>query len=72
MGLKNAPELVADLANDFDFFVSESCFSFEECGAYDTVSASKPVLGVQYCDAGEVSEGPGAQGSQCTWGRRVV
>jgi hypothetical protein len=35
-------------------FINESCFTWDECDVYNTVSASKNVFGVQYCDANQV------------------
>lgn len=52
VGLKNCLNLLSKLYKYFDFFVNESCFTFEECGLYKIVK-DRPVLGVEYCDASQ-------------------
>ena len=49
VGLKNALELVPELADEVDFAVNEQCLEFEECDTlapYDV--AGHPVFGVEY------------------------
>jgi Glycoside-hydrolase family GH114 len=62
IGLKNTVGLLKQLAADFDFFVNESCFTYNECDLYDAVGVEKPVLGVEYCNAkaefGEPTQDP--------------
>ena len=67
IGLKNAVELVGEVGDVFDWFVSESCVTWGECGAYaryttGAVGARKAVFGVEYCDArkalGEPTQDP--------------
>lgn len=53
IGLKNTVDLIKQLAAEFDFFVNESCFTYNECDAYFDVGLDKPVLGVEYCNAEE-------------------
>jgi endo-alpha-1,4-polygalactosaminidase (GH114 family) len=53
VGLKNTVELLKELASEFDFFVNESCFTYNECSKYSAVGLKKPVLGVEYCNAKE-------------------
>jgi hypothetical protein len=49
VGLKNDVSQVAALANDFDFALSESCYSLAQCGSWAPfVSAGKPVFEVEY------------------------
>jgi hypothetical protein len=49
VGLKNDPEQVAALVDDFDFAVVEECASNDECDAYAPfVEAGKPVFLVEY------------------------
>lgn len=58
IGLKNAVGLVPRLRNAFDWFLNESCFTWQECRVYRRVPPQKAVLGVQYCDAAQVFGGP--------------
>lgn len=49
VALKNAPDLVPDLVNDFDFSVAEECFRYNECAAYTPfISQNKAVLSAEY------------------------
>ena len=48
-GLKNAVELVDELAGDVDFAVNEECFAYDECDAYrPLLRAGKPVVVLEY------------------------
>lgn len=48
-GLKNVPQLVDELEPSYDFVVNESCFVYDECGAYERfISADKPVFVLEY------------------------
>ncbi|MDJ0313679.1 endo alpha-1,4 polygalactosaminidase [Arthrobacter sp. H35-D1] len=48
-GLKNAPDLVAELVDDIDFAVNEQCHEYEECAAYAPLLASgKAVVDIEY------------------------
>jgi hypothetical protein len=49
IGLKNAAELVPDLAESFDFAVIENCAAQEACGAYEAFAArNKAVFQIEY------------------------
>jgi hypothetical protein len=49
IGLKNAAELVPDLAESFDFAVIENCAAQEACGAYEAFAArKKAVFQIEY------------------------
>lgn len=53
IGLKNDPEQVEDLKADFDYVVTESCFSMDECELYlPFIDAGKPVFAIEYTDDG--------------------
>jgi len=48
-GLKNCPELVEDLKNNFDFAINEECVDYEECSEYKPLlDMDKPVFTVLY------------------------
>lgn len=48
-GLKNAPDLVAELVDDVDFAVNEQCFEYRECDAYaPLLAAGKAVVVLEY------------------------
>lgn len=49
--------------------VNESCFATGECSYYAALSPSKPLLGIEYCDAGAVVSGrqAGARSQLCRW-----
>jgi hypothetical protein len=59
IGLKNIPQLAAQLVDDFDWALSESCFLYDECGAFQPfLDANKAVFVAEYgrprrdhCDA---------------------
>lgn len=67
IGLKNAVELLKDIASQYDWFINESCFTFRECSEYSIRKApgtrGKAILIVEYCDAkkelGEPTQDPG-------------
>jgi hypothetical protein len=49
VGLKNSLELVPELVKDFDFAVSESCFSEDACGALEPfLKARKAAFVIEY------------------------
>lgn len=49
VGLKNDLDQVAELVDDFDFAVNESCAEYEECDRLAPfIEAGKPVLHVEY------------------------
>lgn len=49
VALKNDPEQVADLVNDFDFSIAEECVRYHECSSYSPfIAAGKAVLAVEY------------------------
>lgn len=51
IGLKNAPELVPQLVNDFDWVLTESCFDQQWCGELTPFrKAGKPVYMIEYTD----------------------
>jgi hypothetical protein len=48
-GLKNAVELLPQLAEHFDFAVNESCYQYEECGGYVAMRRQgKPIFIADY------------------------
>lgn len=55
IGLKNAVELVKDIASMYDWFINESCFTFRECSQYSPRKnpniRGKAIFIVEYCDA---------------------
>lgn len=51
IGLKNTVDLAPQLHTYFDWALSEECYTFGECGGYKLFAASKPIFGVEYCDA---------------------
>lgn len=49
IALKNAPDLVADMVDEYDFAIVEECFAFDECDAYlPFIQQDKAVLHVEY------------------------
>lgn len=49
IGLKNTPDLVGDLLNNFDFAVVEQCYQYRECPAFSPfITQGKAVLHVEY------------------------
>jgi hypothetical protein len=49
IALKNDPEQVHQLLDDFDFAVVEECFEFEECGRFSPfIDAGKAVFSAEY------------------------
>jgi hypothetical protein len=51
IGQKNAPHLVPELVNYFDFAVVESSFYYQETEAYlPYITANKPVFAIEYTD----------------------
>ncbi|PYQ67957.1 MAG: endo alpha-1,4 polygalactosaminidase [Acidobacteria bacterium] len=51
IALKNAPLLVPDLVNDFDWALTESCFNYGWCSMLNPfLSAGKAVFDIEYSD----------------------
>lgn len=49
IALKNAPDLAAEMAGEYDFAIVEECFAFDECDAYlPFIGQGKAVLHVEY------------------------
>jgi hypothetical protein len=49
VGLKNAVDLLPQLADHFDFAVNESCYRYEECGGYAAMRRQgKPIFIAEY------------------------
>ncbi|WP_219702408.1 endo alpha-1,4 polygalactosaminidase [Marinomonas lutimaris] len=49
IGLKNDPDQIRALVDDFDFAVNEQCFEYSECRSYEAfISKGKPVLNAEY------------------------
>lgn len=49
VALKNSVEMIADVADYFDFVINEECFEWNECGGYlPMVEAGKPVFNAEY------------------------
>jgi len=53
IGLKNSPEMVADLLSSFDWALAEDCFSMEWCDQMlPFIGAGKAVFAAEYTDTG--------------------
>lgn len=64
IGLKNAPEMVADSLSFFDFAITEDCFYNGWCGQMlPFITAGKPVFAAEYTDTGVDFN------AACAWGR---
>lgn len=51
IGLKNAPDMAADLVNIYDFSVLEDCFAYGWCADLQPfIDAGKPVFAIEYTD----------------------
>jgi hypothetical protein len=51
IGLKNAPDQAADLVEDYDFAITEDCFSYQWCeGMLPFIEANKAVFAAEYTD----------------------
>jgi hypothetical protein len=65
IGLKNAPDMLADSLSSFDFAITEDCF---EQGWHEQVlpfiQAGKPVFAAEYTDTGVDFQ------AACAWGRQ--
>lgn len=49
IGMKNAIDIIPDLASTYDFAVNEQCQAFNECSAYSPfVKLNKAVFNVEY------------------------
>lgn len=46
--LKNSQSLIAEMGKKYDFFINESCYSFDECSAYESIAKNKPILIMEY------------------------
>jgi len=64
VALKNAVEMIPDVAQYFDMAINEVCFVWNECGTYEAIiAAGKPVFHVEY-DQDYVND-PAARASMC-------
>jgi len=64
IGLKNAPDMVADSLSFFDFTITEDCFHYGWCGEMlPFIAAGKPVFAAEYMDMDVDFE------AACAWGR---
>jgi hypothetical protein len=65
IGIKNAPDMVADSLEFFDFAVTEDCFYYDWCGEMlPFIDAGKPVFAAEYTDMDVDFE------AACAWGRQ--
>jgi hypothetical protein len=65
IGLKNAPDMVADSLSFFDFAITEDCFFYDWCGEMlPFIAAGKPVFAAEYTDM-DVNFS-----AACNWGRQ--
>mmetsp|Transcript_1185 Transcript_1185/g.2852 ORF Transcript_1185/g.2852 Transcript_1185/m.2852 type:complete len:306 (-) Transcript_1185:196-1113(-) len=49
VGLKNAPELISTMIDDYDFAINESCLEYEECADWKLFfEANKTVFNAEY------------------------
>ena len=49
IGLKNCPELASELLAYYDFVISESCYTYDECDPFEAfVAQKKPVYIIEY------------------------
>jgi hypothetical protein len=64
IGLKNAPDMVADSLAFFDFAITEDCFIQGWCNqVLPFIAAGKPVFAAEYTDTGVDFQ------AACAWGR---
>jgi hypothetical protein len=64
IGLKNAPDMVADSLACFDFAITEDCFVQGWCDqVLPFIAAGKPVFAAEYTDTGVDFQ------AACAWGR---
>ncbi len=64
IGLKNAPDMVADALPFFDFAITEDCYHQGWCDqVLPFIAAGKPVFAAEYTDTGVDF------GAACAWGR---
>ncbi len=64
VGLKNAPDMVADALPHFDFAIAEDCFVQGWCNQFvPFIQAGKPVFAAEYTDTGVDFA------AACAWGR---
>jgi hypothetical protein len=64
IGLKNAPDMVADSLSFFDFAITEDCFFYDWCGEMlPFITSGKPVFAAEYTDTGVDFN------AACAWGR---
>jgi hypothetical protein len=53
IGLKNAPQMVGDVVESFDFAIVEDCFEYDWCADMSPfIQAGKPVFAIEYTDSG--------------------
>ncbi len=65
IGIKNAPDMVADSLPFFDFAITEDCFFYGWCSQMlPFISAGKPVFAAEYTDMDVDFD------AACAWGRR--
>jgi hypothetical protein len=65
IGIKNAPDMVADSLSFFDFAITEDCFYYDWCAEMlPFIQAGKPVFAAEYTDMDV--DFPAA----CAWGRQ--
>jgi hypothetical protein len=65
IGLKNAPDMVADSLSFFDYAITEDCFYYNWCDEMlPFIAAGKPVFAAEYTDM-DVDFS-----AACTWGRQ--
>jgi len=75
VGLKNATDLVATLAGEFDFAVNEQCYAYGECSVYEAtfLAQNKPVFNQEYYAPKEEPDGsvtkPAYEGTACAYFR---
>lgn len=64
VALKNAIEMIPDVAEYFDLAINEVCLVWNECGTYQAIiDAGKPVLHVEYDQA--YVDDPAARAAMC-------
>jgi hypothetical protein len=65
IGIKNAPDMVADSLDFFDFAITEDCFDQGWCSQMlPFIQAGKPVFAAEYTDTGVDFH------AACVWGRQ--
>ena len=70
IGLKNGPDMAAELEPDFDWELSEECLDFGECDDYAPfIAAGKAVFHLEY--VASRADGPARRDAVCTDPRRA-